>query len=314
MNSKARSQRFQREVVCAAIGSNGGQGSFGHATMFPLQKHHVKPHVSIPGDDIKDSGAYSVSIMEKDAPPRIYAKEWRRHLRFSQERVADAIESTKGTVSKLENGGLSWRPEWLGKVAGVLGISPSDLFSPPPTEELHYVRDDEVTGDVYAPRTFGEINGRIEYSPSLPGASPELDVRAGAGEGMVGYVLPTGSGYSGHEVIAEWVFPPPFLRQELKGRPDRTIVMEVQSESMFPTLSPGDRVLVDLSQNRLSADGAIYLVSYDDGDPQVKRLHTSDEDVNKWNVLSDNPKVPLRLISQERIKILGRVVGRVSRL
>ena len=158
----------------------------------------------------------------------------------------------------------------------------------------------------------------LAYKAALPGASPELDVRVGAGEGAVGseavYALSASGSYSGHVVLAEWVFPMQFLRNELQARAGRTVVISVQGDSMRPTLEPGDRVIVDISQNKFGPDGAIYVISDFDDEPQVKRLQVEDDDPIRIRVGSDNPAVKPRIVSPDRIKIIGRVVGKVSRL
>lgn len=180
----------------------------------------------------------------------------------------------------------------------------------PPLAELEYVSD--------PPATAGVVDDDLKFRPSTPHASPELDVRPGAGDGAMGslhvFALAGGETYRGHEVIAEWVFPPQYIRSELHARAGKTIVLPVQGDSMEPALSPGDRVIVDLSQNRITADGAIYVILDHFDEPQVKRLQVIDDDPVQIRIASDNPAVRDRFVSPDRVKIVGRVVGRVTRL
>lgn len=155
------------------------------------------------------------------------------------------------------------------------------------------------------------------YEPKLTGASPEIDVKPGAGLGTLGPTVAIASKgiATGHRVVAEWVFPHEYLRHELGARPSSIVVMEVVGDSMRGTLEPGDRVLVDTQQNVFGAD-AIYVIDDGDGEPRVKRLEkVLFSDPPAVSVVSDNPAshrqehVPL-----DRLRIAGRVVGRVTRM
>jgi phage repressor protein C with HTH and peptisase S24 domain len=155
------------------------------------------------------------------------------------------------------------------------------------------------------------------YQPQLAGARPEIDVRAGAGEGAIGeheaLTLGNGGVVTGHRVLAEWYFPPAFLRGELKAVPDRTIVMEVQGDSMIPTLQPGERVIVDTGQAAFGPD-AIYVIDDGDGEPRVKRLRKVLA-TDRIEIVSDNPTAQRNdIMPRDQLRIVGRVVGRISKL
>jgi hypothetical protein len=233
----------------------------------------------------------------------------------TQKGIASALGIAHPQITMLLQGKRRLKADEVPRIAAY-------LEEPPPMPgiddaELRYVPDDPP------PPEF-DASGRVlssaatAYTPNLPGASPEIDVRTGAGEGVVGqmsvFALPNGMTFSGHEVLSEWVFPASFLRNELKARNGRTIVIEVQGDSMRPTLEPGDRVIVDLSQNRFGPDGAVYVIADHDGEPQVKRLQVEEDEPLRIRIASDNPAVKDRVVGPERVKVLGRVVGRVSRL
>jgi phage repressor protein C with HTH and peptisase S24 domain len=246
--------------------------------------------------------------------PQERLRQARLRANYSSARQAAAALGVKpSTYAAHENGQNSFGVEEAKQYAAKFKVRWEWLLDNegPQLEELEYVRDD--------PRAIVTLDGVQKFTPGSAGGIPELDVRAGAGEGAIETTYPTyalgnGGTYRGHEVVGEWSFPPAYLRQELKARPGKTVVMEVQGDSMMPTLSPGDRVIVDLTQNRLGPDGAIYLISYDEGDPQVKRLQTTEDDDRKIRILSDNSSVRDRLISYDRLIIYGRIIGRVTRL
>lgn len=153
------------------------------------------------------------------------------------------------------------------------------------------------------------------WNPATKGALPEIDVRLGAGEGSVGEMvsIPSNGGFAGHKVIAEWVFPNTFLASILGADAARCIVQEVVGDSMSPTYQPGDRVIVDLSQTRLTTD-TVYAISDGEAEPQIKRLQRvpfSDPPMVK--IISDNPNLETFDAFLERVHIIGRIIGVVAR-
>ncbi|ASY62484.1 hypothetical protein SJ05684_c10260 [Sinorhizobium sojae CCBAU 05684] len=161
-----------------------------------------------------------------------------------------------------------------------------------------------------------DVYSREHWSPQITGALPEIDVKLGAGEGAVGEVinLPVGKeNVSGHRVVAEWVIPQDYLRSEAKASPNQTIVMEVIGDSMFPTYMPGDRVIVDLSQNRFVSD-TVYAISDGLSEPQIKRLQrVMFSDPVQVKIISDNPNLETVTVELDRLTIIGRICGHIAR-
>jgi transcriptional regulator with XRE-family HTH domain len=162
----------------------------------------------------------------------------------------------------------------------------------------------------------GRAYTREHWKPSVDGAIPEIDVKLGAGHGIVGDIinLPVGGGsVSGHRVVAEWLIPEEYLRSELKVSIKDTLIEEVVGDSMFPTYSPGDRVIIDLTQNRLTTD-TVYSISDGSSEPQIKRLQRvpfSDPPLVK--IISDNPNLETFTVELDRVHIIGRICGHLSR-
>lgn len=154
-----------------------------------------------------------------------------------------------------------------------------------------------------------------KWQPSVKGSIPEIDIGLGAGEGMVGEMInipSEGGGTMGHRVIAEWTFPSGFL-QTLGADPGWCVVGEVIGDSMVPTYQPGDRVLIDLRQTKLRAD-AVYAISDGFSEPQIKRLQRVPfSDPPRVKIISDNPALETFEAELERVQIIGRVIGAVTR-
>lgn len=157
---------------------------------------------------------------------------------------------------------------------------------------------------------------REHWRSHVDGALPEIDVKLGAGEGSIGEIinLQVGAGnVSGHRVVAEWLIPQEYLRNEVKASPTNTIVMEVIGDSMFPTYSPGDRVIVDLAQNRFLSD-TVYAISDGVSEPQIKRLQrVMFSDPVEVKIISDNPNLETFTVELERLTIIGRICGHIAR-
>jgi transcriptional regulator with XRE-family HTH domain len=157
---------------------------------------------------------------------------------------------------------------------------------------------------------------REHWVPTIEGALPELDVKLGAGEGIVGEIisLPLGDErISGHRVVAEWLVPENYLTHEAKASGQNTIVMEVIGDSMHPSYMPGDRVLVDLLQNKMVTD-TVYAISDGEGEPQIKRLQRVPfSKPVQVKIISDNPALETFTVDLHQLHIIGRVCGHIAR-
>lgn len=162
------------------------------------------------------------------------------------------------------------------------------------------------------------VNGysRDHWRPEVEGALPEIDARLGAGEGVVGdtIALATGSSsISAHRVVSEWLFPLSYLRNEMKATPNQTVVMEVIGDSMQPTFMPGDKVLVDLSQNEFMAD-TVYAISDGYAEPQIKRLQRIPfSNPTLVKIISDNHNLETFEVELSRLTVIGRICGHIAR-
>lgn len=69
----------------------------------------------------------------EETPPH-YLKEWRKFRRLTQDKLADAVDTSKSVISDLERGNLQLSPKWLRKLAPVLGTQPGYILDHNPNE------------------------------------------------------------------------------------------------------------------------------------------------------------------------------------
>lgn len=234
----------------------------------------------------------------------------------SQEELADLLNVSRATINRLANDHSKMKKERAEEMAPLLETTVEALMlNRPPKLTLVSSFDPDDHG--------GADEGLSAYSrehwhPSVKGALPEIDSKLGAGNGTVsGEVIniPVGrsGAVSGHPVLAEWLLPEAFLRHELKVQINQSIIQEIIGDSMIPTYQPGDRVIVDLTQNRLVAD-TVYAISDGDSEPQIKRLQKVPfSDPVEVLIISDNPALKEFRVELSRLTIIGRVCGVVSR-
>ena len=97
-------------------------------------------------------------------------------------------------------------------------------------------------------------------------------------------------------------FPLSFLRNFTKADPGQLMIAEGVGDSMAPTIGPSDLVLIDRGQNNLNID---------DDPRRIKRLRVRGDTVT---LLSDNANVPEDRAADGELHLIGRVVGKFSRL
>ncbi len=129
---------------------------------------------------------------------------------------------------------------------------------------------------------------------------PLYDVRAAAGHGAV----------VEREQIIDWLaFRKDWLWRELHAAATDLYLIEVDGESMEPTLRPGDVILVDRRSAQLVPRDGVYVMRMD-GTLLVKRLQRLPG--RQVRVTSDNPAYQPFALSLEQpgddLAIVGRVV------
>jgi phage repressor protein C with HTH and peptisase S24 domain len=144
----------------------------------------------------------------------------------------------------------------------------------------------------------GELGARAVAREDALVRIPRLDVRASAGPGALN------ERDSPHSEIA---FERGWLRQFSTANPEHLSCIQVQGDSMEPTLGHGDDIIVDQADRGERLRDGIYVLRLDDT-LMVKRL-SANPATRRVTIRSDNPAYPdwpdCELSSLE---ILGRVI------
>jgi phage repressor protein C with HTH and peptisase S24 domain len=106
------------------------------------------------------------------------------------------------------------------------------------------------------------------------------------------------------------LFRSEWLRTKFSARaPDEQFsVLSVQERGMEPTLNVGDIILIDRTM-RSPLEGFVYLIRYQNGVSQLKRLKTIDP--KTFNAVSDNPEYSAITLPRTELGKSVEIVGRV---
>lgn len=128
--------------------------------------------------------------------------------------------------------------------------------------------------------------------------APMFDVQASAG---------LGTDVHAEDISDYFAFNKSWLSSQLRVNGDKLAFVSIRGDSMLPTLHDGDRVLVDMSQQRVQGEG-VFLLQSEDG-LMAKRLKAKRDGI--IDVMSDNPEFENWEISDENEdanQITGKVV------
>lgn len=131
---------------------------------------------------------------------------------------------------------------------------------------------------------------------------PEYDVGVSAGGGAL---------IDGENMRGQWPFDPSYLSDVLGLANANLAILEVRGDSMEPTLSSGDRVMVNMSDKQVSQPGIFILW---DGDGTVIKRVEKVPGVDKLVLISDNTRHGKYEVDGENLQIVGRVVWAARRL
>lgn len=84
-------------------------------------------------------------LMDAHNPKRMnkgrnYVREWRKHRKMTQEKLAELTGYTPSSISQLETGAQGYEEATLVRLGEALGCRPGDLISGPP-EEVTFMRE-----------------------------------------------------------------------------------------------------------------------------------------------------------------------------
>lgn len=106
-------------------------------------------------------------------------------------------------------------------------------------------------------------------------------------------------------------FPLAFIRHYTKAKAEDLVIAEGVGDSMMPTIGPNDLVLIDRSKDSVRMADQIWAFGFGDVG-MIKRLRPRPD--GSVAILSDNPNVPEDRAVDGELHVIGRVVGKFSKL
>ena len=237
-------------------------------------------------------------MLETDVPPPGETSafgERIRHIRtdlgWSQDEMADKTGVSCRTIGNYERGGRIPDADFLARLASH-GV------------DVLYL----LTGEKAPSGSLSVREAAPAYRISTPDVEyvyvPRYDVQASAGSGAV---------VNDESIVDSLAFKRDWIVRALGLDPARLALINVAGDSMTPTISDGDLILLDTRPMTHRAEG-IYVISHDNA-LLVKRLRVRlNGDVE---IISDNPRYGSETITGEqltRLRIVGRVVWQGRRV
>jgi phage repressor protein C with HTH and peptisase S24 domain len=142
----------------------------------------------------------------------------------------------------------------------------------------------------------GPPAGKVSRNPLIE--IPLLDVQASAGHGALTEV---------EAYYSRFGFDECWLRKLTPSQPNSLSVIRVDGDSMEPTLSDGDEVMIDRSDNGLRLRDGIYVLRSDDM-LVIKRLALGPKG-RQISIVSDNRAYPSwHDVDRRSVHVVGRVL------
>lgn len=197
--------------------------------------------------------------------------------------LAFGIEQSERTPAPREAGAAPVEKSAPAKSSGESSLARNRPFA---TEQAH-ATSPRITADKFVVDVAGE-----EYA-----AVPVYAARAAAGAG----------GHGEDETPARLLFRTHWLRSVTLAALKDLGVIEVDGDSMEPTLRSGDHVLIDMTQRQPRRKDGVYVLR-SAGGLQVKRI-TAHPNNGRLAIRSDNPAYEAYTdIKPHDVDILGRVI------
>jgi transcriptional regulator with XRE-family HTH domain len=211
-----------------------------------------------------------------------YAREARG---MSRTELVKRSGVSKQQLSRLENGLIRLRLDHLKPFADVLGYSPEQI--------LLWGRYPGTSGD--------QIQGEV-----LP-ASEQVAELAWRSEPNYSRLRKRREGRHVDRIKSQgWIFPPSFLSKQFQTSAKTLLVIEVEGDSMAPTIMSGEKVIVDTRHKTPSPDG-LYAIRDSFDNVIIRRLQLLRAvQPSRVKIISDNPKHS----SEEMVLVELEIVGK----
>jgi phage repressor protein C with HTH and peptisase S24 domain len=217
------------------------------------------------------------------------------------------MDFNRDSLLALIDEGLSqrgWSDSQLAKEAGLKPHNIADLRRGK-TQILRGDRLQRVLVALNGPSaTYSLIASKSDSPPEQVVMIPVYDVRASMGAGSVS---------EGAVILYHIGFRKDWLQRITSSPSSQLAAISAVGDSMEPTLSDGDTMLIDMSQGPATREDGIYVIDYD-GLLRVKRLRF-DPVRRIVRLISDNPAYdPVDDIIPDELRVFGRAIWLARRL
>lgn len=207
----------------------------------------------------------------------------KERLNLTQAKLADTLEVSIDRIKSLSSGRVSmFAPNEIKALVQKLHVSPVWLATG--EGEMFHPSESKPAGQSFAPEGFILV--------------PHYEVQASAGHGALVH---------SDQIVDYLAFKADWVRNTLGVVQKDLALISVKGDSMEPTLSNEDLILVDMRKNRVE-DNAIYVLQLD-GTLLVKRIQRKLD--GTLHVMSDNSRYQPEIVGADRsadLHVLGRVV------
>jgi transcriptional regulator with XRE-family HTH domain len=217
----------------------------------------------------------------------IYHAREARHM--SRTELVKKTGISKQQLSRLENGQIRLRLDHLKPFAAVLGYSPEQilLWGRLP-HGLDNVEPDDRRSNASGKSSGSKASAEVR----------EIDTRGPLARGRV-----VSRFKSEH-----WQFPESFVSEQLHTKSAELLVLEMNGDSMAPTIVAGERVIIDGGHKNPIPDG-LYAIRDAFEAAVVRRLQVlRSATPTRVKIISDNPNHASEEIPLSDLEIVGKVV------
>ena len=212
--------------------------------------------------------------------------EWlqarKRELKKTDADLAPAMGVERSVANKIANGKVNLDARRADAVARILKVSRDEVL-------YRFGISTEPPVSDHPPTRLSSANdGGIKLQ--------KLDLSVSMGPGTI---------IEDHVEADEITFDPAFVRAITRAPFARLKLITGIGDSMYPTLSWGDTIMIDTSDRALAKQDGIYWISVH-GASGLKRLRTVAKD--RVLIISDNPVVGDQEVGAEDLRIEGRAV------
>ncbi len=147
---------------------------------------------------------------------------------------------------------------------------------------------------------------------------PEIDVYGGCGCAEEARIFNTtdhfGNTIQTDNIRHTWNIPSEYLN-EIKVNNSNVYIIEALGDSMYPTVSSGDKVIIDTSPKGKRPSPAGIFAIWDGVGIAIKRLEIiPNSEPTTLKIISDNPKHSIYERTIDECIIIGRAAGVIKRL